>query len=329
MRREPDLGGLPGPEVSVIVPTHRRSDLVRRAVASVLAQSFDSLEVVVVVDGSDPKTEAWLAEHPDPRLRFVVAASPVGGSGARNLGLAESRGEWIALLDDDDEWLPDKLAVQLPRMRNTGTSVIGYSQVIRRSARGDEVAPRRGPAADEPLGDYLFVRRALLSGSGRVQTSTVIAHRSLFDQVRFDPTVPRFQDTEWLLRAAEAGGRLMFIRQPLAVWHVEDGRPSITASYADNWRYAMSWIEERRHLVSREAYAAFVLDRAASAAFGRPESPGLRFFWRAAISDGRPTPMTTVVFLAKWLVPPGQRAWLRRMVTGIRRGTSQNTGPRT
>ena len=94
--------------VSAVIPTRGRPELLRRAVRSALAQTLRDIEVVVVIDGPDPVTHGVLQElaQQDSRLRVLALPSSVGGSDARNRGVDAAAGEWIAFLDDDDEWLP-------------------------------------------------------------------------------------------------------------------------------------------------------------------------------------------------------------------------------
>src|SRR5262245_47409787 len=106
-RLSPDLSEAPRGLVSVLVPTYNRSKLVRRAVESALAQSYRRLEVLVVDDGSSDDTRQVI-EGMDPRVRYIRQAN-AGVSAARNRGIAEARGEFVAFLDSDDEWLPWKL----------------------------------------------------------------------------------------------------------------------------------------------------------------------------------------------------------------------------
>src|SRR6185369_15668619 len=101
------------PDVSVVIPTLNRPDLAVRAVHSALAQTHAALEVIVVVDGPDPATEAALAQVADPRLRVLVLAERGKAPNARNQGALAAAGRWTALLDDDDEWLPTKIETQL------------------------------------------------------------------------------------------------------------------------------------------------------------------------------------------------------------------------
>jgi glycosyltransferase involved in cell wall biosynthesis len=119
-RDEPVEAGSLVPDVSVIVPTSDRADRLGRTLRSVLLQREVDLELVVVDDGSTDGTGQLLSRIDDSRVRVMRNAAPLGESGARNRGIAESRGRWIAFLDDDDLWAPDKLSRQLDALATTG-----------------------------------------------------------------------------------------------------------------------------------------------------------------------------------------------------------------
>jgi glycosyltransferase involved in cell wall biosynthesis len=128
-------GGDGVPEVSVVLPTHDRDDLLPFAVASVLRQRDVDLELIVVDDGSRDGTAAYLERFSDPRV--VVARHPVarGVSAARNAGIARASGPVVAFLDDDDLWAPDKLHLQLEAMRETGRLWV-YAGCVHLNAAG-------------------------------------------------------------------------------------------------------------------------------------------------------------------------------------------------
>lgn len=107
------------PKVSVIIPTYNRATKVRNAIDSALAQTFSDLEVIVVDDGSSDDTGGILQETYGSRIRYF-AQSNQGASAARNKGLAEARGEWIALLDSDDLWGKEKLEWQFKALDQFG-----------------------------------------------------------------------------------------------------------------------------------------------------------------------------------------------------------------
>jgi glycosyltransferase involved in cell wall biosynthesis len=108
------------PEVSVVIPTRDRSRLLALTLHSVRWQREVDLEVVVVDDGSADDTAQVVAGPADPRVRLVRHDRPQGVSAARNRGIAEAGGAWVAFLDDDDLWAPDKLARQLQATRRSG-----------------------------------------------------------------------------------------------------------------------------------------------------------------------------------------------------------------
>ena len=99
--------------VSVIIPTLDRPRLLLRAVDSVVQQTHRDIEIIVVVDRPSPETLAAVQTVSDSRLRLIVNPYPTTAGGARNVGADHAAGEWIAFLDDDDEWLPNKLEHQL------------------------------------------------------------------------------------------------------------------------------------------------------------------------------------------------------------------------
>lgn len=103
------------PLVSVIIPTHNRAQSLIRAIQSVLKQSFQNFEIIIVNDASSDDTVTILDKlaQQDARIHAIHQLQSVGGSEARNIGIRASQGEWIAFLDDDDQWLPQKLQAQM------------------------------------------------------------------------------------------------------------------------------------------------------------------------------------------------------------------------
>ena len=136
---EPTRAGSDGPgpvEVSVVVPTHDRPALARRAVASVLAQEGVDVEVIVVDDGSAEP----FAGPADPRVTVLRNAAPQGVAAARNAGLAAAHAPWVALLDDDDFWAPRKLRTQLDAAAAAGAGFVCSSALVVVEGRAVSVA---------------------------------------------------------------------------------------------------------------------------------------------------------------------------------------------
>ena len=150
------------PQVSTVIPTRGRPELVVRAVRSALAQTLAPLEVIVVVDGPDPATCQALSSLGEQRVRVIALETPVGGAEARNVGARAASGDWIALLDDDDKWLPAKLEKQLQAAaRQPGANVVVCRHLLRADNAEDVVRPRRMPRAGESITEF-HVRLSLL-----------------------------------------------------------------------------------------------------------------------------------------------------------------------
>jgi len=109
------------PDISVIIPTYNRDEFVTKAVDSVLSQSYTSYELIVVDDGSTDNTREVLKPYMD-RISYIYQEN-AGVSAARNAGIMAASGRWIAFLDSDDTWMPDKLARQIQCLGNQGVKV--------------------------------------------------------------------------------------------------------------------------------------------------------------------------------------------------------------
>ncbi len=299
--------------VSTVIPTRGRPQLLCRAVQSALAQTLRAIEVVVVIDGDDPLTLQALEPllQQDPRLRVVALAASVGGSDARNRGVDAACGEWIAFLDDDDEWLPGKLQAQLDAvLLSTAPVVIGTCRMIARTPGKDYVWPRRLPADNEQIGEYLLARRSLTRGEGYIQTSTFFVRRSVMQAQPFKSGQLKHQDTEWVLRVALLPGvAVVFADQVLAIHNIEEERP--TVSNKANWRYSLAWLRRDRHLFTPRALCGFALYQIAAEAADQGEWRAFPLLLFETMRYGKVTLRDCAIFLAIWLLPRRRRRRLR------------------
>ncbi len=302
-----------------MIPTAGRPRLVTRAAESALSQTLREIEVVVVIDGPDTMTEKALSAIADRRLRTV--RRPKGGPGAaRNAGVEAAAGEWVALLDDDDLWAPEKLERQLAVAES---SALAYPIVAGRVAADDgsgrvQVWPRRLPAAGEALGDYLLVRRSPFWGDSLIHTSTILTRRSLLREVRFREDMACHEDMDWLLRAARVeGAGVTFVpgAEPLATWNVDLGRAR--ASRNSDWRESLGWARVEHTLISPRAYAGFLLTNVAAHAARQRSASALWQLPLEAFRHGRPRVRDLALFAGMWLLPEAARMraadlWHRR-----------------
>lgn len=304
------------PAVSVVIPTRGRPQLLLRAVASVLAQTLPELEVLVVVDGPDPETVAALGAVADPRVRVIQNEASLGGGEARNLGVRAARAPWVAFLDDDDEWLPQKLERQLALAgRSAYPLPIVSCLLIARSPRGDSIWPRRTPRPGEPVGDYLFVREGAFQGETMLQTSTLMAPTALALRVPFEPALKRHQDWDWLLRATDLDGvGVLMVDEPLSVWSIEDDRDSV--SRRNEWEFSLGWISAHRDRVGARAFAGFIATQIAPQAAREGSLRTLVTLLREMLGQGSPRFRDLALLLAMWFVPRGLRRRVRLRLTG-------------
>lgn len=311
--------------VSVVIPTHGRSGLVTRAVNSALAQTLHDLEVIVVVDGPDEATESALCTITDPRLRVEVLPVNQGSAAARNRGAALARAAWVALLDDDDQWHPDKLARQLATAEvSRYPSPIVATRFLARYQGREYVWPRRLPRPAGPLCEYILCRSSAFYGEGVLLPSTLFFRRELLEQVAFDPGLRRLQDVDWLLRVGvrpEVGVEFVRGSEPLVVWDQRDfeRRTSVRRSPA-GWREYLAWLDRLRPLLTRRAYSSALLTWLApdTVRFGERDA-----FWpllRAAFRRGAPRPLDVASYLAVWILAPGLKVTLSRWHERLRRG---------
>lgn len=206
--------------VSVVVPTRNRSALLAKTLRSVLRQQDVELEVIVVDEASTDDTSAVLSRFRDAHIRVVRHEMPLGVSAARNRGAAEARGEWLAFVDDDDLWAPDKIARQL-HAAQTGGCDWAYAGSVNITDHGHIVAGRPPLPPEEVVSALL--RYNAIPGGG----SNVVVRRTAWERVGpFDPRLRNTEDWEMWVRLAKHGPPACVCR-PLVGYRVHDSNSSL------------------------------------------------------------------------------------------------------
>ncbi len=316
-------------KISVIIPTHNRTELLKRSIASVYAQDFDNenaiealsfesnVEVIVIINGNDVVTRSALLSLSYPNLN-ILQIPEAGPSNARNVGIKTAKGTWIALLDDDDEWLPKKLRLQYDAAigitrSNPEQNPIIATKLIARTPKGDLEWPRRFPRANEDLSDYLLGRSGFFQGEGLVQTSIIFTTRQLLLEVPFS-LIPKHEDWEWVLKAVKRSDvKLEFIPEVLALWYLEEQRTSLSTQH--NYQGSLNWINSNRDLVTPSAYAAFLLVEVGSQAAKQKQWGMFPKLLTQALTQGKPNAAVLILYLAMWLLPLELRRKIRTRLT--------------
>lgn len=190
--------------VSVIIPTYNRAHSVARAIESVLMQTYKDYEVIVVDDGSTDKTERILNKYRDKC--HIIKQKNQGVSSARNSGIDRARGEWIAFLDSDDEWLPDKLKVQLSEVQREESVIIHVTNGLAVDLKGKDVNYFDKIRINVKQRDSLIKRpfKHFLSSGAKLSAS--IIKKSAFKKAGyFDPNLTFGEDLDIMLRLSLYG----------------------------------------------------------------------------------------------------------------------------
>ena len=276
-----------------------------RAVKSALLQTLREIEVIIIIDGPDEETVKNLNGIRDSRLRVKILPAQVGPGEARNVGVKESRARWIAFLDDDDEWLPQKLEAQLQRAEHSSFLYpIIPCRFIARNESGDLIWPRRYPKSGEPLSEYLFCQTGIFGGEGFVAIPTIMTSKKLLELVNFRKDLFPHGDWEWFLHADRLEGvGVEFVKtdKPLAICYVEQERARM--SNQTDWKYSLSWVQVNRNLFTRQAYTSFIMTQVSLHAARARE---WRAFWslpRKAFENRRPRLIDLLAHIVIWCIP--------------------------
>lgn len=205
------------PKVSVIIPTYNRADLLPRAIGSVLNQTFRDFELIVVDDGSTDNTKEVVKEFQkkDERVRYIWRENSSGAAKPKNEGIKNSKGDYIAILDSDDKWLPGKLQKQLELFENSSNPRVGFV-----SCHALVIDEKSGKKLEYKIPRYKNVLKNILtqdymgSGSGMVYKKSVFDNAGLFDE-----NLKTGQDWEIRIRLAQKYD-FDFVPRPLFKYYI-------------------------------------------------------------------------------------------------------------
>lgn len=306
------------PSVSVVIPTIGRLELIR-ALRSVRAQRTSAqVELIVVHDGG-PGTELP-AEATELADRVLHTAGRLGPAHARNLGIAEATGDLIALLDDDDEWVPDKLEEQFAVLRKAADpahTVVGSRQVYLDSRTGVESrpSPNRLIAQDETIERYLFRRRPPSGGRPSMSTPTLICPRALATSTLWDDSLALHEDWDWLVRLGRRPG-VSFVQAPGALVRVQRGSAQSISATTD-WRSSLDWANKA--LRNEPAvYADFIAGQCLRYALGARSWTGVRSILAALRQSKRVPSLGPLIIGCAGLLPRRATEWATVAIGGVR-----------
>lgn len=323
--------------VSVIIPTYNRADVVSRAVNSVLKQSYKNIEIIVVDDASEDQTARVVQQLKDENeinaenatkkkntnttnitnaisINYISHESNLGGSEARNTGISLAQGEFVAFLDSDDIWLPDKLqlqlnAIALQEKQNNLDNLVCYSQ-FKKSFRvfyQASVLPAQAKQERENIPDYFWL------AGGEMLTSTLLISRALASKTLFKKGLLKHQDLDFVISLEKQGAKFVFVPQVLTIWHNEPRCDRISRQV--NYQISLDWIEHYRQQISEGAYQGFLLKEIVPKMIKEPEKRTIAAklifkAWRAGVIST----FYGLYLLLKSLMPLNYQQQIKRQI---------------
>lgn len=301
-------GDWPWPGVSVIIPTIGRADLAR-AISSARGQDYDGeIEIIVIVDRPESGFDAGLIEGADT---ILYTGGGMGAGAARNLGIGRASHPYIALLDDDDEWLPCKLRNQMPIFRSHRADVVGTQAVYRNSntRTTSSPVPTVVKRDDQTFVEYLFRGRSATVGRAVIFGVTLVVRTELARRIPWDASLPRHQDWDWLDRMERTGAVIIQIPDVSAV--VWTGSRGSISSRAD-WQASLEWTLTRKGVWEPALLADVLTGQALRYAVQARSFKGISRTLQAVAATRHLPSLPTVVLALGGLVP---RSLINRMMS--------------
>jgi glycosyltransferase involved in cell wall biosynthesis len=245
------------PKVSVIIQTYNRGEFLHSAIESALNQTFADIEIIVSDDKSTDHTREVVKSFSDRRIKYILNQGNKGVSAARNSAILASKGEYIAFLDDDDEWLPHKIQRQVEVLDKSEPNICGvHSNLLVIDKMTGKIIPY-DPGKKKFKGNLLNQ----LSLGDPIRTSTVVIRKMCLDEIGlFDETISYMEDRDLWIRLSK-NWDFEYISDPLIKYYLHDnahlsqnleaqtgGREKLLERYQhlfkkNKWYYGQSYVE--------------------------------------------------------------------------------------
>jgi glycosyltransferase involved in cell wall biosynthesis len=243
------------PKVSIIIPSYNTAHFIGETLDSICAQTFNDYEVIVINDGSPDTEQLERVLRPYQDL-IIYRVKPNGGlSSARNAGIELARGQYIALLDSDDVWEPDYLAVQVAALDADPSVEVSYANAM---IFGDSLDAGKDYMSIFPSkGEVTF--QSLVQMECNVLVSALIRRKALDRVGLFDESLRTNEDFDMWLRIVQSGGRFIYHRRPL--WRYRKRGGALSADPVVMWAGALRVLEKARRELDLSAADRAVVDR--------------------------------------------------------------------
>jgi glycosyltransferase involved in cell wall biosynthesis len=243
--------------VSIIIPTYSRPKHLQRAIDSCLKQTYTNIEVIVVDDNNPEtefraETESLMELFKNNGIKYIKHEYNKNGAAARNTGIKNAKGDYLAFLDDDDEWDKYKIEKQISIIDKASHIGVVYCKALVKSFKGDVYLPIRGIIDGEHIAEYLF------SNHGMMQTSTMLVNAKIAREVMFDEELIRHQDFDFVLRLIPKT-KVHYIDEALVTinWHDNTLKQQMQKGQSVN--FSKKFAVDRRELFTEKSFKDFIL----------------------------------------------------------------------
>jgi glycosyltransferase involved in cell wall biosynthesis len=240
--------------VSVIIPTYNRAQLLHSAIVSVLNQTYQDFEILVIDDNSKDNTQAVVKNFDDKRIRYIRHEKNKGEAGTRNTGIKHAKGTYIAFLDDDDEWLPEKLLLQVDLMRNSKPDVgcIYTGLFVVDKTKGkilNQIIPKKR--------GYIYYDMFIKNYIGT--PSTVLIKKECFERVNiFDEHIAFGTDYDMWIRISKEF-HVDYIKKPLVLYYRHEDSLSANLVVRNKGRETLLKKYHQLFALNRKGHSRFYL----------------------------------------------------------------------
>lgn len=257
--------------ISVVIPTTDRTDFLKRSIKSVLDQSYLPEELIVVIDGTSENSKVFidaLKHDSKVSIHLIETKMRVGGSEARNIGARRAKGDLVAFLDDDDEWLETKLEKQMDIINDNNTTIsdpfICFTSLLTYN-NPFNIHYKKLPNVNyiesncNRIVDYLF-ETSMLKNIGLIQTSTILVPRWIVLTTPFTKGLVKHQDWDWLLKLGrEHNVKVLQVEAPQTIYHSDMPRNE-RVGYIANWQVTKDFYYKWFDNFSNNGRYSFILN---------------------------------------------------------------------
>lgn len=244
--------------VSVVIPVRNREKTIQRAIDSVLRQTYSNIELIVIDDGSTDNTVEKIRLYQDRRIRLICLKEHRGANKARNIGIADAKGDYIAFQDSDDEWIPEKLVTQISYMKRNMFDAC-YSAYFRHIGDETEIIPLEYKNREK----YEKNIKEVLKQGNSIGTPTLVIHKNVLVKMNgegFDEKLPRLQDYDFAIRIAKCVA-IGYIDIPLV--HAYRSDNSISNNYDLLYKAIPKLMKKHADFIDVKSLFSVILDSSA------------------------------------------------------------------